>query len=110
MYSPLMCLPVRARPMIPQVMGGILDIRLKTGYVTTGLQQKVLQDKLNISMTIEDIFNLQKAPISSLGNVIAIESINKLRSRYAKVSLSYNFGKTFSIKQAKKLEKDSRID
>ncbi|MDR3008148.1 MAG: TonB-dependent receptor family protein [Sphingobacterium sp.] len=81
-----------------------------TGYVTTGVQQKVLQDKLNISLTIEDIFNLQKAPISSLGNVIAIESINKLRSRYAKVSLSYNFGKTFSIKQAKKLEKDSRID
>ena len=81
-----------------------------TGYITTGLQQKVLKDKLNISLTIEDIFNLQKVPISSLGNAIAIESINKLISRYAKVSLSYNFGKTFSIKQTKKLEKDSRID
>ena len=81
-----------------------------TGYITTGLQQKVLKDKLNISLTIEDIFNLQKVPISSLGNAITIESINKLISRYAKVSLSYNFGKTFSIKQTKKLEKDSRID
>ncbi|WP_286842091.1 MULTISPECIES: outer membrane beta-barrel protein [Sphingobacterium] len=81
-----------------------------TGYITTGLQQKVLQDKLNISLTIEDIFNLQKAPISSLGNVISIETVNKLKSRYAKLSFSYNFGKTFSAKQTKKLEKDSRID
>ncbi len=81
-----------------------------TGYITTGLQQKVLQDKLNISLTIEDIFNLQKGPISSLGNVISIETVNKLKSRYAKLSFSYNFGKTFSAKQTKKLEKDSRID
>ncbi|MGJ1434313.1 outer membrane beta-barrel protein [Sphingobacterium siyangense] len=81
-----------------------------TGYITTGLQQKVLRDKLNISLTIEDIFNLQKAPISSLGNVISIETVNKLKSRYAKLSFSYNFGKTFSAKQTKKLEKDSRID
>jgi len=81
-----------------------------SGYITTGLQQKVLKDKLNISLTIEDIFNLQKFPISSLGNAIAIASINKLSSRYAKVSVSYNFGKTFSIKQTKKMEKDSRIN
>ncbi|MDM1296698.1 outer membrane beta-barrel protein [Sphingobacterium sp. N143] len=81
-----------------------------TGYITTGVQQKLFRDKLNISLTIEDIFNLQKVPIASLGHVISIESMNKLKSRYAKLSLSYNFGKTFSTKQPKKLEKDARID
>lgn len=81
-----------------------------TGYVTVGIQQKALKDKLNINLTIEDIFDLREIQISSIGSAITIDSMNKLTSRFLKLSLNYNFGKSFSIKQVKKLEKDSRID
>jgi len=80
------------------------------GYLTVGVQQKALKDKLNIALTCQDIFDLQNFPISSTSNFLLIESANKLTSRYLKLSLTYNFGKSFSTKQAKKLEKDSRID
>jgi len=80
------------------------------GYVTMGVQHKAINDKLNLALTCEDIFNLQKFPNAIFNNVLSIESINKLTSRYLKLSLTYNFGKSFSAKQTKKLEKDSRIE
>ncbi|WP_293943796.1 MULTISPECIES: outer membrane beta-barrel protein [unclassified Sphingobacterium] len=80
------------------------------GYLTLGVQQKAVEDKLNIALTCEDIFNLQKYPVSSISNFLSIESVNKLTSRYLKLSLSYNFGKSFSAKQSRKLQKESRID
>ena len=80
------------------------------GYLTLGVQQKAVEDKLNIALTCEDIFNLQKYPVSSISNFLSIESVNKLTSRYLKLSLSFNFGKSFSAKQSRKLQKESRID
>ena len=80
------------------------------GYMSLGVQQKAMNDKLSIALKGEDIFNLQKYPVSIFSDYLSIESVNKLTSRYLKLSLSYSFGKSFSVRQSKKIEKESRID
>lgn len=81
-----------------------------SGYVTLGIQQKALSDKMNIALGLEDIFNTQKFPVSMYSDFLSMESINKLTTRFLKLSLTYNFGQSFKSKGTRNVEKDSRVN
>lgn len=80
------------------------------GYVTLGVQQKALSDKMNIALSLEDVFNTQKFPVSMYSDFLSMESLNKLTTRFLKLSLTYNFGKSFKSRQTRNVEKDSRVN
>lgn len=82
----------------------------KMGYVTLGVQQKVLSDKMTIGLNFEDIFNTQQVPISLYSDFLSMESLNKLTTRYVKLNLVYNFGQSFKSRQTRKTEKDARVN
>jgi iron complex outermembrane receptor protein len=81
-----------------------------SGYVTLGIQQKTLADKMNIALNLEDVFNTQEFPVAMYSDVFYMESHNKLTTRFFKLSLTYNFGKTFKSRQTREVEKDSRVN
>lgn len=81
-----------------------------TGYVTLGIQQKLLSDKLNLNLTLEDIFNTQEFPVSLYSGFLSLESLNKRTSRYLKLNLTYNFGQSFKTKETRKVDKESRAN
>jgi iron complex outermembrane receptor protein len=81
-----------------------------SGYVTLGIQQKALSDKMNIALSLEDVFNTQKFPVSMYSDFLSMQSLNKLITRFLKLSLTYNFGKSFKSRQARNVEKDSRVN
>ncbi len=81
-----------------------------SGYVTLGIQQKALADKMNIALGLEDVFNTQKFPVSMYSDFLSMESINKLTTRFLKLSFIYNFGKSFKSKGTRNVEKDSRVN
>lgn len=79
-------------------------------YITMGVQQKALSDKMIIALSFEDIFNLQKYPVSMYSDFLSMESLNRRTTRHVKLSLTYNFGQSFKSKQTRKVEKDSRVN
>ncbi|MES2455013.1 MAG: outer membrane beta-barrel family protein [Bacteroidota bacterium] len=81
-----------------------------SGYVTFGIQQKALSNKMNIALSLEDVFNTQKFPVSMYSDFLSMESLNKLTTRFLKLSLTYNFGKSFKSRQTRNVEKDSRVN
>jgi iron complex outermembrane receptor protein len=81
-----------------------------TGYMTLGVQQKVLSDKMTIAVNFEDIFNTQQFPVSLYSDFLLMESLNKLTTRYVKLNLTYNFGQSFKSRQISKTEKDARVN
>jgi len=80
------------------------------GYITTGVQQKAIRDKMNIALSFEDIFNRQKFPVSMSSDFLSMESLNKVTTRFLKLSLTYNFGKSFKSRQTRNVDKDSRVN
>ena len=79
------------------------------GYITLGIQQKAVSDKMNIALSLEDVFNTQVFPVSMYSDFLSMESLNKLTTNYVKLSLTYNFGRSFKSKQSRKVEQDSRV-
>ena len=65
---------------------------------------------MNIAMSLEDVFNMQNFPVSMYSDFLSMESINKLTIRFLKLSLTYNFGKSFKSREARNVEKDSRVN
>ncbi|MGO4875097.1 outer membrane beta-barrel protein [Pedobacter sp. GR22-10] len=66
-----------------------------------GIQQKALSDKLNIALGLKDVLNTQKFPVSMYRNFLSMESLNKLTTRFLKLSLTYYFGKSFRARQTR---------
>jgi len=81
-----------------------------TGYMTFGIQQKLLSDKMTIAVNFEDVFNTQQFPVSLYSDFLLMESLNKLTTRYVKLNLTYNFGQSFKSRQISKTEKDARVN
>lgn len=81
-----------------------------TGYITMGVQQKALGNKLNIRLNFEDIFDTQGFPVALLSDVLSLESLNKRTSRHVKLSLTYNFGQSFESRERRKVEQESRVN
>jgi iron complex outermembrane receptor protein len=81
-----------------------------TGNISFSIQQKMLKDKLTASLTVEDIFNITRYPIGVYNPNVDLYSINKNKTRYARIALSYAFGKSYTINNKKDLRKDNRTD
>jgi len=81
-----------------------------SGNISAAFQQKLFSKCLTASLNFEDIFNINQYPVEVYNQNVHIKSLNKLKTQYIKVGLSYAFGKTFNSKLTKDIKKDSRID
>lgn len=81
-----------------------------SGNISIAAQHKLFKNRLSLSVNVEDIFNLNQFPVSIDASNVYLYSLNKMKSRYVKLGLNYNFGKTFKNKSDKDLRKDSRVN
>ena len=80
------------------------------GNISLAMQRQLLKNKLTVSLNMEDLFNLNRYPVTVNTPNVYIHSLNKMQSQYLRLGLAFNFGKNFGSKSAKDLKKDSRID
>ncbi|MBB1647683.1 hypothetical protein A9970_27405 [Sphingobacterium sp. UME9] len=83
---------------------------LATGSISAGIQQKLLKNKLALSMKIEDMFNINDHPVMIMNQSFNLDVNNKLKSRYLSFGVQYNFGKTFGKKNTIDQKKDNRTE
>ncbi len=81
-----------------------------SGNLSMAAQHKFLKNRLTVSINIEDIFNINRFPVTANTETVYIHSLNKLQSQYVQLGLNYAFGKSFNSKSTKDLKKDNRID
>lgn len=83
---------------------------LTNGNLSIAVQHKFIKDRLTASINLEDIFNINNFPTRFNNQNVFLTSDNKLRTRYFKIGLSYNFGKVFESHSNKDIKKDQRVD
>ena len=83
---------------ISAVESAQVGTRPKSG-VNCGVQKKILKDKGSLRFTVNDIFysQINAGTINNLQNTYA-NYINKGDTRYAALTFTYAFGKTFESK------------
>lgn len=84
--------------------------KLTNGNLSIAVQHKFFKEHLTASINLEDVFNISKFPTRFNNQNVFLTSENKLRTRYFKVGLSYDFGKAFESHSNKDLKKDQRVD
>lgn len=80
------------------------------GNISFSAQRKFYKNRLTTSVNLEDIFNLNQFPVFIDSRDVYLYSLNKMHSRYIKLGMSYNFGKTFASKLTQDIRKDSRAN
>jgi hypothetical protein len=76
----------------PPVVGGSKSNGYS--YVSLALRQKLLDDKLNVTLRANDPFNMQKWSSSYSTPEFMTEQSGKWTSRFVGLTISYNFGTT----------------
>jgi iron complex outermembrane receptor protein len=80
------------------------------GNLSAAFQQKFFNKRLTAALNFEDIFNITQYPVEVYNQNVYLKSLNKLKTQYIKLGLSYAFGTTFNSKLNKDIKKDSRIE
>ncbi|WP_164112341.1 MULTISPECIES: TonB-dependent receptor [Sphingobacterium] len=80
-----------------------------SGYVSLGLMKKMLDDKLNLKLAVDDIFKTSLyRTTSSVANVDMDQRID-LDSRIWRISINYSFGKNRNDRKMKDNEQQQRV-
>ena len=80
-----------------------------SGYVSLGLMKKMLDDRLNLKLAVDDIFKTSLyRTTSSVANVYMDQRID-LDSRVWRISINYSFGKKGSDRKMKDNEQQHRV-